>query len=293
MGIAPEWLMGSKFDKQSIEFLTMPWQFPDPWKFEKGRGGGTVGTLKFHELSGGEADEKDSASESDDSDLPPLEEDLSALLPPEASSQVAPTKSKSPPRARGRHIQPERPKHATSSAWLYEGRRVQIQKLEKNSSMNGVKGTLIEEVEPRKWQVRLDGSHGHKLVKLENLATLTGKPLSDFRGLDGDDGSTAAAAPLEQYCIAGTWDDWVPHDMQWHRDQKCFVFEAATEAHADTHFAICRGTAGIKKWKTRGQNCWTIKEDLASARYQIRLFMGTGGSVKKIDWIAAPLAITQ
>merc|ERR1719162_902097 len=126
--------------------------------------------------------------------------------------------------------------------------------------MNNLKGTLIAEAEEGKWQVRLDGEHGDKLVKIENLMTLTGKPLTEFAG-STESGMQEHARPLEQYCIAGTWDDWLPHDMHWDVAQLCFLFEIDVRASAETSFAICRGKAGERKWKTRGQNSWQIARE--------------------------------
>lgn len=280
-GVAPEWLLGSKFDAATAAYITSaPFRIPDPWG--QGRGGGTI---DFHDTTFAkeEKDDRHGESDSGDSDtssVPPLEECASQV-----QANIASDRSSS-----GLDGQ-QRPKHATRSAWLHEGRRVQIHRLERNSNMNGAKATLIEEVDGSKWRVRIDGINGDKLVRLENLMTLTGKPLSDFRGVHDGDGSRDVPVPLEQYCIAGTWDDWIPRDMQWDSNQQCFTFEVVAQQNVQTKFAICRGQAGEKKWKTKGQNSWNIEKADVPTRYQIRLFLNLGGSVRKVDWRPISLAI--
>lgn len=58
-----------------------------------------------------------------------------------------------------------------------EGRRVRLHGLAKNSEMNGKKGTLLQETEDGNWVVRLDADLGDKVVKLDNLMTLSGTKL--------------------------------------------------------------------------------------------------------------------
>lgn len=265
-GHAPEWVLASKTDAAGYEMIAgvnkragVDGNGPDPWGFA-GRGGGAI-----HVASAWEGVEK-------------------------ADEMPEPTRKSLRASSRERQGQPMqrlRPQNATKTAWLFEGRRVQICSLERSTHMNGVKGTLIAEVEPGKWQLKLDGDYEDKLVRIENLMTLTGKPLTDFSG-SADSGVQEPMRPMEQYCIAGSWDDWLPHDMQWDLSQLCFVFEIDVHANAQTLFAICRGKAGDKKWKTRGQNTWSIKRESHRSYFQIRLFLSAGGSVKKVDWAKMP-----
>jgi len=263
---APEWVMGSKFDEAGHQMIAAANQRagvdgkgPNPWG-SAGKGGGGVHT---------------------DSPWEGVEKSDEVPEPTRKSLRAA-----SRDRQR-QQMQRVRPQNATKTAWLFEGRRVQICSLERSPHMNGVKGTLIAEVEPGKWQLKLDGDYEDKLVRIENLMTLTGKPLTDFSG-STDSGVQEPMRPMEQYCIAGTWDDWLPHDMQWDLSQLCFVFEIDVRANAQTLFAICRGKAGEKKWKTRGQNTWSIERESHRSRFQIRLFLSAGGSVKRVDWAKMP-----
>lgn len=277
-GIAPEWANASKMDEPSRQWMVAP-SFMivnqgayDPWGFKKGKGGG--------ELS---ADR-------------PWEEDTG----PEASSEAVPAAGRQQLRAHSRERLRQRQQAKPSgtrirqdrskNAWLFEGRRVQIYGLERSGHMNGVKGTLLEEVEDGKWQVRLDGDHGEKLVRIQNLMTLTGKPLMEFAGGTGDH-EQEPARPMEQYCIAGTWDDWLPHDMHWDASELCFLFEVEKPAHIEASFAICRGKAGERKWKTRGQNNWVIPKERLRSHYNVKLFLNAGGSVKKVDWAKIDKAV--
>jgi hypothetical protein len=59
-----------------------------------------------------------------------------------------------------------------------EGRRVRLHGLVKSPEMNGKKGTLLEETKDGLWIVRLDGKSEDKLLKLDNMMTLSGTPLA-------------------------------------------------------------------------------------------------------------------
>lgn len=274
-GVSPEWVMGSKMDEQSRYYMFLPHpalegkERKDPWGFSKGKGGGEL----FEE--------------------PPWAEDAGPLTTGEATPEPTRIQLRAASRERQKRQQLQtkgtriRPRNATKNAWLFEGRRVQIYGLERSPHMNNAKGTLIAEVEEGKWQVKLDGDDSDKLVRIQNLMTLTGKPLTEYAG-GAEIGDQEPSRPLEQYCIAGTWDEWLPCDMDWDASQLCFFLEIDVRANIETSFAICRGKAGEKKWKTRGQNNWTIAKERLRTRYQIRLFINAGGSVKKVDWVKMP-----
>jgi len=61
-----------------------------------------------------------------------------------------------------------------SGKGAYTGRRVRLHRLEKVPEMNGNKGTLVEELQDGNWIVRLDGGLGEKILKVDNLMTLSG-----------------------------------------------------------------------------------------------------------------------
>lgn len=276
-GASPEWVGANKVDEQTRYWMLYPnpaleGTSPDPWGWTKGKGGGELSEERPWEDVGPETPAEAGAE--------PSRIQLRAASRERQKRQVL--------KAQGSRI---RSQHATKNAWLFEGRRVQIFGLERSPHMNNVKGTLIAEAEDGKWQVKLDGVDGDKLVRIQNLMTLTGKPLTEFAG-SSDSTTQEPARPLEQYCIAGTWDDWFPHDMEWDASQLCFLFEVDVRAQAETSFAICRGLAGEKKWKTRLQNNWVIAKERLRAQYQIRLFINAGGSVKKVDWMKMPSSVT-
>jgi hypothetical protein len=123
----PEWFVSNTFDKATTEYFRNggpPLRGnPDPWRFKKGKGGGT-----------------DIGSE-------------------------------------GSFPEPLRPAEkcqTTVGKGAYEGRRVRLHGLVKSPEMNGKKGTLLQETEDGHWIVRFDGNHEDKILKLENLMTLSG-----------------------------------------------------------------------------------------------------------------------
>merc|ERR1719199_1606666 len=63
----------------------------------------------------------------------------------------------------------EGPHQAGDDSWLFAGRRVRVHGLKVHPEMNDVKGTLVEEVQPHTWHVRLDDDFGDKLLKVENM----------------------------------------------------------------------------------------------------------------------------
>lgn len=64
-----------------------------------------------------------------------------------------------------------------SGSGAYAGRRVRLQRLQKTPGMNGKKGSLVEELEDGHWVVRLDAGLGDKILKVDNLDTLSGMQL--------------------------------------------------------------------------------------------------------------------
>jgi len=66
---------------------------------------------------------------------------------------------------------------APSGKGAYEGKRVRLHRLEKAPEMNGKKGCLVKQLEDGNWIVRLDGGLGDKILKVDNLMTLSGMQL--------------------------------------------------------------------------------------------------------------------
>merc|ERR1712187_790888 len=66
----------------------------------------------------------------------------------------------------------------SNNGWLFAGRRVRTHGLVIHAELNGVLGTMIEEVEAGKWHVKLDDGFGDHVMRLQNLLTLSGIPLA-------------------------------------------------------------------------------------------------------------------
>lgn len=260
--IAPEWTTGWK-TTFFLEYVKSPqwgWNAGNPWGF--GKGGG----ISLQD-GAGESYAKQASPYSvlKDEQHPGLNED-----------------------------QPSR----TEGVWLYPGRRVRVHGLASRPEFNETKGVLVEEVEPGKWQVRLDGGLGNKLLKVQNLKTLAGMR-ADADENDEKQATTTphtretpaakdvesapvAAAPVASFCLAGTFNDWTPQDMLWDQKETCFSLKVtiAGDTIPGGAFGICRGAAG-KQWKVQ-QRSWTISGDGA---YRIRLFLKDSGGIKSVDWV--------
>merc|ERR1711972_352073 len=188
------------------------------------------------------------------------------------------------------------------------GRRVRTHGLVIHAELNGVLGTLIEEVEPGKWHVKLDDGLGEHVMKLQNLLTLSGIPLasndtkadqtvpkvlkpqvSDVKpsvekrmansSISITEKNDGLSAP-DLLCIAGTWDDWLPADMHWDEKQGCHIYEVALDGTSDAKFGVNRGKAGTKKWNVRPKQ-WSMGKSFG--KHQIRVF-SKNRAIQKVEW---------
>merc|ERR1712039_122542 len=209
-------------------------------------------------------------------------------------SEETPVEFHDPSEEKGIHT------NTSNNGWLFSGRRVRTHGLVIHAELNGVLGTLIEEVEPGKWHVKLDDGLGEHVMRLQNLMTLSGISLSSSdtkvdqavptilkpqvsevkprleermarspisiseQGRNSD----ALSAP-DLLCIAGTWDDWMPADMRWDEKQGCHVYEVAVDGTSDAKFGVNRGQAGTKKWNVRPKQ-WSMGKSFG--KHQIRVF---------------------
>jgi|Transcript_59195 hypothetical protein len=176
--------------------------------------------------------------------------------------------------------------------WLFPGRRVRLHGLVTNAELNEVKGTLVEEVVPGTWHVRLDGDID-RLLKVANMKTLAGVPLDEILEKEDSPPSSKASDAISAsgpesfaYSLAGTWTDWIPQDMRWDATQQCFSLDVRLRSSGG--FSISRGKAD-KKWKSQKQD-WVIPYE---GEYQIRLFVSSSGNLKKVDWIMPGAALVE
>lgn len=145
---------------------------------------------------------------------------------------------------------------SSGDSWLYPGKRIRIHGLEVQPEMNGVKGTLVEEAQSLIWHVRLDGEWGDKLLKVKNMAQLhssAGRPQPTV-ALE----KTVSEASRETMCIAGTWTDWMPHDMLWDVSENCYVCDAWLSGQCATYFGMNRGSAGSARWRAGSFKRWCM-----------------------------------
>merc|ERR1712226_1265307 len=71
----------------------------------------------------------------------------------------------------------------------------------------------------------------------------------------------------EQLSLAGSWDDWTPHNMQWDEKLQCHVLDVIVRG--DAKIGINKGQAGTRKWKPRTLwKRWSM--GAAIGRYKIK-----------------------
>lgn len=157
---------------------------------------------------------------------------------------------------------------------LIAGRRVRLHGLQSAPEMNGKIGSLMRETEEGKWQVRLDDDLGDKILKVKNLQSLTGQPLDQEPAL-------VAAKPSVDFCVAGTWSKWVPHDMQYNDQEQCATLDVELDGDGPATFSFSKGKAGTKAWKSTGRQQWTLGD--TKGVYRIKLFLKPGGLFKSVD----------
>jgi len=162
----------------------------------------------------------------------------------------------------------------SSGSPLYPGRRIKVHSLTQLQNLNESKGTLLEEEQQGLWRVKLDDVQEEKLLRTKNIKTLTGEVIEK-----------AAPPAVESYCLAGTWSSWMPQDMEWDQQQECLTCEVELDPLDDGVFAVNRGKAMGKAWKSRPKQVWTIGK--SGGRFQIRLFLKDGRTIKKVDWVRA------
>merc|ERR1712224_87441 len=124
---------------------------------------------------------------------------------------------------------------AASESPFYPGRRIKVQGLEVHEEMNGMKGTLIEEVQWGVWHVKLDGSE-EKLLKIKNMSEIHATSKEEEEEKEKE---KAFPMPFEeQLSLAGSWDDWTPHNMQWDENLQCHILDVTVKS--DAKFGISK-----------------------------------------------------
>jgi len=173
--------------------------------------------------------------------------------------------------------EPEVDVEKTGISPFFPGRRIKIQGLQVQEDMNGTKGTLVEEVQAGVWHVRLDDDV-EKLLRTKNMVQIhTSTTVVEEK--------VAPKASHEQMCLAGTWDDWTPHNMQWDEQLQCHTMDVTLTSAADiATFAISRGQAGERKWKPtvlKNHKKWNM--GAVNGCYKIKAFV-VDSKIANVEW---------
>lgn len=157
------------------------------------------------------------------------------------------------------------------------GLKVRLVGLTSHPKMNGLTGVIMSKTRTGKWRVSFNAMEDKLLDAkfLEPASSLNvaapRKPLPEI----------LEAKQRHLYCIAGSWDEWTPHDMTWDGTHECYHFEVRLRKAT---FQLCRGKAGASRWSSKGKT-WSIGSDHVESSYDIRLFVRDTGVIKKVDWI--------
>lgn len=181
-------------------------------------------------------------------------------------------------------VQKNRQGSTPDSPWLYPSRRVRLRGLTSATEMNGKLGVLIEAGPGGKWHVRLDDGLGDKLVKVENLETITGAPRAQDQNKRNahlaQGPEICGIGPPADYCLAGTWTDWMPQDLLWDWQKECYMLTAEVLDDGPSLFSIGKGKAGSLKWKPQREQ-HTLGH--TSGVYEIKLLFRESGTLKRVE----------
>jgi hypothetical protein len=229
-GNPPEWTTIALGYEEQVKAMQGNWpRDPDPWRFSKGKGGGSFdsSSLNFHRA-------RDNAKE------------VSGM---------------------------EADGHSADKSWLFPGRRVRLQGLQLHAEMNGLKGTLVEEVHSGVWHVQLDDGSGEKLIKVGNMVQIHTSVVPEKK--------TATPQSQQQLCLGGNWDDWTPHNMHWDEQLQCHAFDVNINGVSKPQFSIARGQAGTRKWKPGALKKWSM--GTAAGMHKIKVFV-VDSKIGNVEW---------
>mmetsp|Transcript_100836 Transcript_100836/g.178922 ORF Transcript_100836/g.178922 Transcript_100836/m.178922 type:complete len:555 (+) Transcript_100836:38-1702(+) len=183
----------------------------------------------------------------------------------------------------------------------FPGKRVLVHGLEKFPQMNGVKGSLVEESFDSLWRVRLDGYADDKLIKVDNLQTLSGvqlitaasnasnvisapKPPAPAPAVKATKPAVSAAKPAAnknvEYALAGTWTEWMPQNMDWDDDKQCPSLTVNITRAERMMFSVARGRAGTRKLGNKMKR-YVLGSQPGS--YRVNLSLRDDGVMEQVD----------
>lgn len=159
------------------------------------------------------------------------------------------------------------------------GKEVKLARLRAAPEFNGLKGTITDDLGGGKWLVKLDDGMVEGLIS-------NGYVKPNKGGGESTPDTKKPIVPKDgtaEYTIAGTWDAYVPHDMEWVSDELCYKFYAQVSKKGAS-FYIVRGRAGEKKLKYKGKT-WAIPGPGESSWFEIKLTVKETGTVNKVEWV--------
>jgi len=117
----------------------------------------------------------------------------------------------------------------------------------------------------------------------------TESPSGAQTGPVNEEATAAESGPV--HLIAGTWDDWVAHAMEWDAAQGCLVYKVCIDQPGPAGFQVVRGSSDKHQAKTRRlrstKPAYTIQRAVAGELLEVRVFLKEGGcGAKRVDWVS-------
>lgn len=168
------------------------------------------------------------------------------------------------------------------------GDRVWLAGMPDIARLNGNKAKLIKSLGKDRWVVMVDGEVHSRMVTAQNLQMIE--------------------PSLCKYSIAGTWDNWEPHEMTWDMQMGCFEYPVVLSGWGNESFIILCDNDWDKcvcpdqhdanphvnhringPDDSRGDFEWTIghhhnDQSFKGACYKVQMFVSTDGMPKKMFW---------
>jgi len=162
------------------------------------------------------------------------------------------------------------------------GTRVTLFRMKNKWELNRLTGEVTEELDGGNWLVRLDDDKCEELIANGYVDPDLLKEKKSIEEEFKDVVKPKAPDGRDPYCIAGTWDDYLPHEMDWDTELGCYKFYLNLLGRGCKMYFV-KGRPSGKKLKYKGKQ-WSIpKANEGGVWYEVRLFLKDTGTIKSVE----------
>lgn len=157
------------------------------------------------------------------------------------------------------------------------GKEVTLKRMRNTPEFNGLKGSIIDDLGGGRWLVKLEDEMVEEMVNKGYV-----KP-EEKKGMKvaEEGGQLAKSDGSDSFTIAGSWDEYIPHDMEYSGGYYRFYVQLGSKGAS---FFVVRGKAGTKKLKYKGKT-WTINGVPGTPQwYEVKLYAKDMGIIRKVTW---------